>query len=360
MIILVVSDFHLGKGRFFKNGELNILEDFNEDQHFFELCEYYVQGEYKNKEVKLVLNGDILNLIQVDVQGIFHHLIDENITIKALQSIVKGHPVFFEGLKAFLKESKKKLIYVIGNHDNGMAFPKVQDLFNELVGGEVEFCHEWEENGVHIEHGHQFESINTVPKEKFFINGPNGKKILNLPWGSLFCIRLIPSLKKDRPYIDKVRPMNSYIKWLLFHDFFFAIKFAYSIGRYFFLSNFAEYTRHMSNFKTTISVLKQITMYPLYSRKARAIMKRNKDIHTVVMGHTHIVEWRRYPEGKSYFNTGTWNSIPSIDAGLHEPVSKMTYVYLQLHPKSKAIDSGCLNTWQGNWRPYIEEAKIST
>ena len=36
MHILILSDLHLGKGRFLRNGQVNLLEDFYEDEKFFE------------------------------------------------------------------------------------------------------------------------------------------------------------------------------------------------------------------------------------------------------------------------------------------------------------------------------------
>ena len=104
--------------------------------------------------------------------------------------------------------------------------------------------------------------------------------------------------------------------------------------------------------------MKQITIYPKYGKKAKSILRRNPQIHTVIMGHTHVVEWRRFPEGKYYFNSGTWNSIPSIDAGLHESMTKLTYVKVDLHTDTQTLRGASLNVWQGKWRPYREE--IST
>ena len=87
-----------------------------------------------------------------------------------------------------------------------MGFKGSQKRFKELVGSEdIDFCYDINIHGVHIEHGHRFEVINTVPPEKTFMMGPNNKEILNLPWGSLFCISVLPQLKKERPFIDKVR-----------------------------------------------------------------------------------------------------------------------------------------------------------
>lgn len=355
MLILVVSDLHLGKGKFLKNGQLNILEDFFEDERFVEFLEFYSSGMHYLADVHLVLNGDILNLIQIDVDGIFTHIVDDELTLKGLKSIVTGHSAFIEGLKAFLSTPNKKITYTIGNHDAALAFEKAQDYLKSVVGEELEFAFDVDIHGVHIEHGHRFEMINTVPKDKYFVKGPNGKKILNLPWGSLFCVSVLPQLKKERPLIDRVRPITAYIKWCLFHDISFFIKMAVKVIRYVIESNFDDYTKQNRNFKTTLKILKQITIYPRYEKMARSILKKNKDIHTVVMGHTHLQEWRKFPEGKYYFNTGTWNAIPSIDAGLHENVTHLTYCLLDVHPKARVLRNGSLNLWKGKWKPFTEE-----
>ncbi len=360
MIVLVVSDFHLGKGKFLKNGQINILEDFFEDDRFSEFAQYYSSGKNYSNNIHLILNGDILNLIQIDIEGCFSHIVDEETTVKALESIYEGHKIFFESLRSFLSAPKKKLTYVIGNHDIGMGFEGAQKRFKELVGSEnIDFCYDINIHGVHIEHGHRFEVINTVPPEKTFMIGPNNKEILNLPWGSLFCISVLPQLKKERPFIDKVRPMSSYIKWTLIHDFTFFIKMLVIVMKYFIKTNFDTYNKHLRNFKTNLTILKQVTIYPRYESKAKSILRKRKDIHTVVMGHTHVAEWRRFPEGKYYFNTGTWNMIPSIDAALHANTATLTYVLIDVQTKTNTPREASLNVWQGSWRPFIEEIKLS-
>jgi UDP-2,3-diacylglucosamine pyrophosphatase LpxH len=355
VIYLILSDLHLGKGKFLKNGQLNILEDFFEDDRFEEFLRYYSTGEYALKPVHLVLNGDILNLIQIDHQGVFSHIVDSTLTIEAIKDVMKGHPVFFEALKRFCATPGKRLTYIIGNHDAAMAFEEAQVFLKEAIGGEVDVSFELDDLGVYIEHGHKYEVINTVPEKKYFLEGPNGKKILNLPWGSLFCIHVLPKLRKERPFIDKVRPLNAYIRWIFFHDFFFFVKLTVIVLRYLISTKRDIYVRQNRNFKTTLKLLKQITIYPNYERKARSLLKRKKHIHTVVMGHTHVGEWRRFPEGKYYFNTGTWNEIPSMDAGLHESNPHLSYCLLDVHDKSSTLRAGSLNRWQGEWKPYLSE-----
>ena len=74
MHIVVLSDLHLGKGRYLKDGQPNIMEEFEEDERFSEFVDYYSSGEFEEEEVHLVLNGDILNLIQIDFEGILYYL----------------------------------------------------------------------------------------------------------------------------------------------------------------------------------------------------------------------------------------------------------------------------------------------
>lgn len=355
MIYLILSDLHLGKGKFLGNGQLNILEDFFEDEKFAEFLEYYSSGQFYLKNIHLVLNGDILNLIQIDVNGVFTHIVDGELTCQAIDKIVKGHSLFFQALKDFLNCPNKKITYVIGNHDAAMAFPQAKQHLKNIVGEDLSIEFELDEFGVYIEHGHKYEVINTVPMKNYFLEGPNGKQILNLPWGSLFCINVLPSLRKDRPYIDKVRPLNSYIRWVFFHDFFFFLKMTKVVLSYLWETNKDIYTKQNRNFKTTLKLLKQITIYPNYEKMAKRVLKRRRHIHTVVMGHTHVQEWRRFPEGKYYFNTGTWNQIPSMDAGLHESNLHLSYCLLDVHEKSQSLRSGSLNIWQGKWRPYLQE-----
>lgn len=361
MLLLVVSDFHLGSGMFLKNGQRNILEDFHDDDHFQEFTEWYSSEKYQDDDIHLVLNGDIFNLISIEVDETRTHILDEERTLKAFNIIAKGHPKFFDSLKNFLKKPNKKLTFIYGNHDNGMKFKKVQKRFNELVDGEIDFGFYKEINGVHVEHGHRFEAINTVPRDKYFIDGPNGKPILNLPWASLFCIHILPELKQERPHIDKVRPLISYIKWTFFHDTMFFFWLLFKVVGYLISTQFDKYTRQNNNFKTSLKILKQVTVYPKYGQQAWRILRRkSQTIHTVVMGHTHITEWRKYKTGQLYLNSGTWNPIPSVDAGQHENHSKRTYVSIRMDKKNKTVQNACVNNWYGKWSPFREWAYLET
>ena len=54
---LVVSDFHLGKGRYFRDGTQNILEDFIYDREFAEFLNYFRLGDFAEAEVEPAAEG---------------------------------------------------------------------------------------------------------------------------------------------------------------------------------------------------------------------------------------------------------------------------------------------------------------
>jgi len=128
MLLLVLSDFHLGKGKFLDNGQINILEDFDEDEKFIELLEHYSTGTYYFSDINLILNGDILNLIQMDIDGEYTHLLTEDHIAQMVAHIIEGHPVFFDSLKKFLSRPIKSLHMLLVITILEWCFPKLKNF----------------------------------------------------------------------------------------------------------------------------------------------------------------------------------------------------------------------------------------
>jgi UDP-2,3-diacylglucosamine pyrophosphatase LpxH len=232
---VIVSDFHLGKGRYFRDGTQNIMEDFVYDREFAEFVTYYRSGSFADAEVELILNGDILNLLQIDTLGVHTHLITERSVVRAVERIAVGHPEFFQALKKFVAVPGHTISYVVGNHDVGMLWPGPRKVFSEACGAPVTFYDvAYQFDGVHVEHGQQYERFAAVDMNRPFITRGLPEPVLNLPWGSLFVAVALPKIKQERPYIDKVRPMGAFLRWTFIHDFLWGFKTLFMIAKFIF------------------------------------------------------------------------------------------------------------------------------
>lgn len=359
-IKLVVSDFHLGKGRFLPNKMQNLLEDFIYDAEFSEFVDFYCSKAYANAEVELVLNGDLLNLLQIDTWGVHTHLITERSVLRALERILIGHPLFFQALKRFASTPQHQISYIIGNHDAGMLWPSAKKAFSLALGAEVLFYdEEYEFDGIHVEHGHQHEYLARIDPQNATLKDHLPEPVLNLPWGSLFIAVFLPRVKTERSYIDKVRPFSTFSRWVLIHDFWWGItNYLRAVG-FTLHTLFAKSKFHfIKNVKTTLMALKEISLYPNFDRIAFKILEQRHHIHTVIFGHTHIVRYRQWREGQEYFNIGTWNETTNLNFDDFGKRVRLTYALIEYPQNDTPTGSPQptrpkvrLKEWHGMWRP---------
>ena len=350
-IKLVVSDLHFGTGLTNSDGSRNFFEEFYFDQKFVEFLDYYMSGEYKTMPVELVLNGDIFNFLQIDYKGHFVPVITESMTLNMLSRILEGHPEVFSALKHFAAQEGKTITYIVGNHDQGMIWPLVQVKLNEALETEVKYCQLlYYFDGVHIEHGHMYESVNRMNPKKFFLRQGLPEPILNLPFGSHFFINFVLKLKQKHPHLDKVRPFSRMVRWALINEPVMLFKgFAQVLG--YFAKNLLRRKSYKSawSFRILLKVFLENAIFPDLSDSARKILKDDR-VHTVIFGHSHIYQHRQWCGGKDYFNTGTWTNIVSLDLSSLGKVTKLTYVYID---NLSTRPSGRLKEWKGYHR--IEE-----
>ncbi len=355
---LVVSDFHLGKGRYFEDGTQNILEDFIYDREFSEFLNFYRSGTYAHAEVELILNGDILNLLQFDTWGIHTHLITERSVTRAVERIVEGHPEFFIALRKFANTPHHQVSYIVGNHDVGMLWLGPRKVFNEAVGTPVKFYDvHYKFDGIHVEHGQQYERFSQIDMQMPFITRGVPEPVLNLPWGSLFVAVGLPKIKQSRPHVDKVRPMSTFIRWIFIHDFFWGLKTGMDILKFIFDTILfrRRYQIHQG-VRATLSLLKEISLYPSYDKIAFKILENFEDVNTVIFGHTHILRYRQWREGKEYFNEGTWNETTNLDLSDYGKQIRLTYAFIEysMEEAERNRPKVRLKQWNGLWKPEVD------
>lgn len=351
-IKLVVSDLHLGCGLILENGQLNFLEEFYFDEKFAEFIHFYTTGKYADAQVELILNGDIFNFLQTDYRGHFLTVITEDITLEILERIVKGHPLFFKALRELAAREGNTVTYVVGNHDQGMLWPKARDFLNQTVGTAIRYRSlVYFFDGVHIEHGHMHEAANRLDPRKFFLKRNLPEPILNLPLGSHFFVEVVLKIKHRYPHVDKIRPFNRMIRWFLLNETFLLFGGFWSLGRYLLKSAFAKDPRRAFPVKQLVQVLLESAVFPDLSESARKIVMDER-IHTVVFGHSHVYQYRQWGHDMEYFNTGTWTDLTSLDIASLGKITKLTYVLFE-YPEDGKRPRGRLKEWHGYHR--IEE-----
>jgi len=145
--LCIISDLHLGNPSFVQGENLDSF------------LKYLSQ-----KNSSLCINGDGIDLLQLSIPKL---ALD-------IHSILRG-------LQGFFAHGKKKIYYVIGNHDIYMeAFLEDSGIFNvvpflDVISGD---------RRIHIEHGHLYDNL--------FINFPR----LYIQVAKLlgFCVKISPSL----------------------------------------------------------------------------------------------------------------------------------------------------------------------
>src|SRR5207253_1086048 len=102
-----------------------------------------------------------------------------------------------------------------------------------------------------------------------------------------FVINFIIPRKMERPAIDKVRPIQAFVRWVFLTDFMWFLSLATRAILYFLATRFSRSIYRTTNLVTTFKILKEITVLPSFVKAAEKILNSNHELHTVIMGHTH-------------------------------------------------------------------------
>ena len=356
---LVLSDLHVGTGH--RKGEINIYDDFREDDRFRQLLERFSTGEHENDEVHLVLNGDIFDLLKVPVNGKFPDAITERLAVHKLEECLTGHPTFVKALGGFLKNGKNRITYQPGNHDMELFYPGCQRLFCRAVTGHeshprLSFVPDepfFTIDGVQFHHGQQFEAIHAFDFKKLFLTRGQNEPILNLPWGSLFILHVVNNLVKERPHLDKVMPFwPLFVGGMIFDTGFTSKMIAeclIALGRarlnpkWWGKRPFEKASKFFRN---------QIGFFEHLDRYADRMLRQSSELHAVFMGHTHMEMVRSFARGKVYINTGTW--MPMVNLRLSNLGQSLALHYGLIEWPDDGPPRSSLHRWHGR-RAETEE-----
>ncbi len=360
-IKIITSDMHLSAGRFF-DGSRNPHEDFVYDKEFIEFLEYFSTGRYGDHcEVELILNGDVLDFLNVPIQGEFLDVVNEVTALEKLEAILSGHADVVRALQRFVARKGKRLIYNVGNHDLELFFPNVRNLFCKVIGGEnwtkekvwvnveKEFLDYPE--GIQVHHGNQFEAVHSTNYQQPLITENLPEPIIYYPWGSLYVIKIINRLKWERDYVDKVKPAKFFMLYGLIMDPIFTIKFFLLSMFYFLHTRFTYSPKRRATIWNTLNIMRQeITPFYGLESSARHILDNNPHVHTVIFGHTHGAMQVNFRDGKTYINTGTWTRMINLDLRHLGQQVQLTFALVEYD--ASGAPSASLQEWFGLHSPH--------
>ncbi len=361
---VVLSDLHLGTGT--RPGEVNPFEDFHEDERLAELVLHFAGEAYDGVPVEVVLNGDILDLLKVPYRGEFCTEVTEDVALEKVRRCLRGHPRVFDALAEFAARPGKRITYIAGNHDLDIAFPRVQRLIRARIGvpegsDALRFLTDTEfyrlPGGVVVTHGHQFEEMNRTEGGRPLRAGDDGRERVNMPWGSLFFVNVLAPAKVERPIIDLVQPLSSFILWGLVFDLRFTLKILWRIVKFFAKTRLRTlYERELDVLKTFQMLAEEFALYNNLERRASRLLRSADDIKALIVGHSHKAGMHRHPRDKVYVNTGTWLQRVSLDLQSLGTTRRLTYAEIVYGPSGPP--SVRLLRWRGvmrTWEPMTTE-----
>ncbi|MCB0191869.1 MAG: hypothetical protein KDJ65_07995 [Anaerolineae bacterium] len=238
----VLSDLHLGAGQ--TEQGINPLEDFTATQEFIAfLQEIGEEGERHEREIELIFNGDLFEMLQVPAVDDYDPTVtypkeayldsSEAASIKRLKIIVEGHQEVFDALCDFMhvKAPQRRITIIKGNHDVCLFWPGVKTYLREVMGASgaraslLRFADEFvSREKIYVEHGHQRSEKMNGYQDSFDPRSTDDPSQIFYPAGSHFVIDFFNRAEPERHFIDHIKPFTTLIWYAFRWDFDFASK----------------------------------------------------------------------------------------------------------------------------------------
>lgn len=235
---VVLSDIHLS--------EAGTIDPKRPLWKRFKLPEYFVDEDIESLldtvtaqhdcPAELVLNGDIFDFDSVTAQPPHANELsvswlerrrglapEECKSVFKIQTILRDHPLFVGALQRFLAAGHR-VVFVIGNHDVELHWPRVQAAIRKalttapLDPEQLRFC-EWfyVSNGdTLLEHGNQYDDYCLVLDPIHPVIEVRGRRRVRLPFGNLCCRFMLNGMGLMNPHVDAAYIKPSLRHWLVF------------------------------------------------------------------------------------------------------------------------------------------------
>ena len=301
----------------------NPLEDFIYDDVFAAFVARFVAAYGSADILRLRLMGDVFDPLAVTWRGRLSDPPFEAIAAHKMRTIVRGHPVFFDAIAAFLKAPNARLDVFVGNHDQFLCWPKVQrEIVKRLAHGDpaiaakIRFVDQSMDftdlhRGVLYYHGMNAEAHNTIDARTTILNDhfgqPLKRPVLNKPLGSHMTVSLAGPLKLGNPLIGRMP--KEWDIWLhaVKHEWGWGVFAGFALAWMLIYNQLFAFwdIRRKTGLLTVLRVVLATTRHNPVDTYAEKLFRGDDHPRVVVLGHSHIPRRVTGPDG-TYINTGTW------------------------------------------------------
>jgi UDP-2,3-diacylglucosamine pyrophosphatase LpxH len=339
-VTVVVSDIEMGAG--------GPTDDFPGTAWLGELLLGYTEGPFRDVAVTLVFNGDTFDLLKTSLDGIWPTHVDATVGLGKLERIMKAHGHFFDAVATFLRTgpAERRVAFLQGNHDQDIAFGELQQrIVSRLAppdGDAVTFPGLSLRMGdVHIEHGSQQDPMFAVEPDAPFIER-DGKRLLNLPWGSVALLEVAIPLTPLLYHHDRLKPRDQLLELMPeMRDLLLG-----AFWRYWTRDYWQEYFAEEDPLKrVSWTMLKEIvyqfgsrSMDVSVGRAYRRLVAQSDDIALAVIGHQHDAAWWTVGTKRVLRTSAFRNEFALLDGGHSQQLLPKVYAEIYSHA-GKALRS---------------------
>ncbi|MBD3269939.1 hypothetical protein GF376_00255 [Candidatus Peregrinibacteria bacterium] len=199
----VISDIELGKK--------DLFDDFKD---LAALLKFIQIAKETAGPISLIFNGDTFDYLKMPYQSDHPIYITEKISTWKTDQIIRSYPEFFDTLKEFCQKKEHQIHFIIGNHDQDLYWPIVQNQIIKRIESsknQIRFQTNISTPEFHIEHGNQVDYFYQINPNQVFIKSKNGK-ILNTSFGHFLISKYFINLKKNYPDLEKIYPRDFVFK----------------------------------------------------------------------------------------------------------------------------------------------------
>lgn len=328
-----ISDIEMGRG--------DIMDDFSDDYLLVDFIEK-ITPQNSHEKISLVLLGDIFDYMKMGYKGTYPRYITEEISVWKTDQIINSHKNVFTALKNFLKKDNTEVLFIIGNHDADLAWPKVQKRIKETLRShrQIKFAYQYRHKDIHAEHGHLMDPFYIINTKKPVINFKK-QQILNLPWATHACFSHLIDIKKKYPREESLYPntialqTNSEYKKhcnKVIRNLVLTNGILYPISRFYDPTYRVPYLKifgHLIFFGSNV-----LDDERFIKHRVKKIIKKNNDKNIIILGHSHVLTDMEI-EGKKVFITDTWRD----EYDLNNDENKKPKSYVEIHYKNDKLKS---------------------